>query len=147
MSFVGATLLCLGGRLSFVGSVSSFMGGGLVGGFICGRCRSFMGGVLMFVGGGLMFVGPDHHMGSGCRSAMGAAFSSCCCCAVLFMWLLGEGDGKWMGTHLNNLDNVAQLPRCLHHPHIVAVVVCVVIHVCRGGCGRSIMAVGTGGRW
>ena len=59
MSFVGATLLLLGGRLSFVGSVSSLwvVGSFVGGGFVCGRCRSFVGGGLMFVGGGLMFVG------------------------------------------------------------------------------------------
>ena len=45
------------------------------------------------------------------------------------------------------MDNVAQLPRRLHHSHIVAAVVRVVVHVCRGGCGQSIMAVGGGGHW
>ena len=42
MSFVGARLarLFLAGRLSFVGSVSSFVGGGL----ICGWCKLFVGG-------------------------------------------------------------------------------------------------------
>ena len=43
---MGATLLLLGGRLSFVGSmlslwvVDSFVGGG----FVCGQCRSLVGG-------------------------------------------------------------------------------------------------------
>ena len=52
-----------------------------------------------------------------------------------------------MGTHLNNLDDVAQLPCHLHHPCVVAVVVCVVVCVYHGGCGQSIMAVGGGGHW
>ena len=46
----------------------------------------------------------------------------------------------------HRLDDVAQLPRRLHHPRNV-VVVCVVVHVCHGGCGRSVTAVGGGGRW
>ena len=54
--------------------VGSFVGGG----FVFGRCRSFVGGGLMFMGGGLMFVGGDCLVGDGCRSGMGAAFSSCC---------------------------------------------------------------------
>ena len=46
VSFVGATLLFLGGRLLFVG-MSSFVGGGLVvgGGFVCGHAgHSWVGG-------------------------------------------------------------------------------------------------------
>ena len=69
--------------------------------------------------------------------------------AVMFVWLLSEGDGKWTCTHLNDLDgdDMAQLPCRLHHPCIVAVVVRVVVHACHGGCGRSITAVGSGGHW
>ena len=51
------------------------------GGFVCGWCRSFVGGVLMFVGGGLMFVG------GGCRSGVGGrlffVLSSCCVVRVV----------------------------------------------------------------
>ena len=35
------------------------------------------------------------------------------------------------------MDDVAQLPHCLHHPHAV------VVHVCCGGCGWSVTAVGS----
>ena len=50
---------------------------------------------------------------------------------------------------MNDLDgdDVAQMPRRLHHPRMVAVVVRVVVRVCRGRCGRSITAIGGGGRW
>ena len=62
---MGATLLLLGGGLSFVGGVSSlWVVGSFVGdGFVCGRCRSFVGGGLMFVGGVLSFRrgGPPFH--------------------------------------------------------------------------------------
>ena len=101
----------------------------------------------MFVGGGLMFVGNNRLVGGGCRSGVGGrlfvVLSSCCVVCVVAV----RRDGKRRGTHLNNLDgdNVAQLPRRLHHPHIV--VVRVVVRVCRGGCGRSVTAVGSGGRW
>ena len=65
MSFVGATLLLLGGRLSFVGGVSSLwvVGSFVGGGFVCGQCRLFVGGGLMFVGGVLSFRcgGPPFH--------------------------------------------------------------------------------------
>ena len=56
---MGATLLLLGGGLSFVGSVSSLwvVGSFVGGGFVCGQCRSFVGGGLMFVGRGLIFMG------------------------------------------------------------------------------------------
>ena len=43
-----------------------------------------------------------------------------------------------MTTHRHRLDDVAQLPRRLHHPRVV--VVRVVVRVCRGGCGRSVTA-------
>ena len=72
MSFVGATLLFWGGRLLFVGSMSSFVGGGL---------RSF-------VGGGLMFMAMIISWAVVVVQAWGAAFSSCCHRAALFLWLL-----------------------------------------------------------
>ena len=78
MSFVGATLLLLGGRLSFVGGVSSLWVVGLFvgGGFVCGRCRSFVGGGLMFVGGVLSFRrgGPPF------RRVVVRLCHSCGCC-------------------------------------------------------------------
>ena len=45
-----------------------------------------------------------------------------------------------MTTRCHRLDDVAQLPHRLHHPRVV--VVRVVVHVCRGGCGQSVTAVG-----
>ena len=50
-------------------------------------------------------------------------------------------------TRRHRLDDVAQLPRRLQHLRVVAVVVRVVVRVCRGRCGRSITAIGGGGRW
>ena len=39
-----------------------------------------------------------------------------------------------MTTRRHRLDDVAQMPRRLHHPRVVAVVVRVVVRVCRGRC-------------
>ena len=54
------------------------------GGFICGQCRSFVGGGLMFVGGG-------------CRSGMGGRLfimlSSCCVVHVVAVRRGWEMDG------------------------------------------------------
>ena len=92
MSFVGATLLFLGGGLSFVVGVLSFVGGG----FIWGWCTSF-------VGGGLMFMGGDCLVGGGCRSNVrGCLFvvlSWCCVVRVIAVRRGWETDG-----YLNNLD-------------------------------------------
>ena len=54
----GCHVVVVGG-LSFVGGMSSLLvvGSFVGGGFVCGWCRSFVGGGLMFMGGGLMFVG------------------------------------------------------------------------------------------
>ena len=93
-----------------------------------------------------MFMGNDCLVGGGCRSGMGGCLfvvlSSCCVVRVVAVrggWERGGG-----GTNLNDLD-VAQLPHRLHHPSIV--VVRVVVHVSRGGCGWSVTAVGGGGHW
>ena len=75
---MGATSLLLGGGLSFVGGVSSFVGGGLA----CGwwiRLR-----VVQVVRG----WGADVRGRGVVVQAWGAAFSSCCCQAVSFVWLL-----------------------------------------------------------
>ena len=86
MSFVGTTLLFLGGRLSFVVGVSSFVGGG----FVCRRCTLFMGG-------GLMFLGGDGIMGGGCHSGMGghlfAVLLLCCVVRVVAVRRGSETDG------------------------------------------------------
>ena len=75
---MGATLLLLGGGLSFVGGVSSLwvVGSFVGGGFMCGRCRSFVGGGLMFVGGVLSFRrgGPPF------RRVVVRLCRSCGCC-------------------------------------------------------------------
>ena len=44
-------------------------------------------------------------------------------------------------TRRHRLDDVARLPRRLHHPRVVAVVVRVVVRVCRGGCQSRQLAV------
>ena len=75
---MGTRLLFLGGRLPFVGGVSSFVHGGLV----CGQCTSS-------VGGGLMFMGADRLVGGGCHSGMGGRrfvmLLSCCIVCVVAM--------------------------------------------------------------
>ena len=78
MSFVGATLLLLGGGLSFVGGVSSLwvVGSFVGGGFVCGQCRSFLGGGLMFAGRVLSF----RHGGSPFRRVVVRLCRSCGCC-------------------------------------------------------------------
>ena len=64
-------------------------------------------------------------------------------------------------AHRHHLDDMAQLPHRLHHPRIVAVVVCVVVHVGVVGSqswllvvvaiGEMLVVVGTvvvnGGGW
>ena len=97
---MGATLLFLGGGLSFVRGVSSFVGGGLV----CGWWIRFR--VVQVVRGwgadvrgrGLMFVGDDRLMGGGCRSGVGGrlfvVLSSCCVIRVVAVrrgWETGGG--------------------------------------------------------
>ena len=61
-----------------------------------------------------------------------------------------------MNTYLKKLDgdNVAHLPHHLPYPHGCAhsvtwhwPVVGVVVHMCCEGCGRSMMAGGSGGCW
>ena len=46
-----------------------------------------------------------------------------------------------MTTRRHRLDDVAQLPRRLQHLRVVAVVVRVVVRVCRGGCQSRLLAV------
>ena len=73
--------------------VGSFVGGG----FVCGCCRSFVGGGLMFVGGGLMFVGDERLVGGGCRSGVGGwlfvVLSSCCVVRVVAVRMGWETEG------------------------------------------------------
>ena len=66
--------------------VGSFVGGG----FVCGCCRSF-------VGGGLMFVGDECLVGGGCRSGVGGqlfvVLSLCCVVCVVAVRRGWETEG------------------------------------------------------
>ena len=77
MSFVGTTLLFLGGGLSFVVSVSSFVCGGL----ICGWWIHLRA-VHIICGWGADVCGRDYLVGGGCysgvRGRLFVVLSSCC---------------------------------------------------------------------